>query len=89
MGGKILEYEAKTILNEGWREALAKGQILVFTNLIKRGFSVEGAMSIAEITREQADRAIAAMSETEQVTRDSCVKHYSHGKSCHEHSHPV
>ena len=77
MGGKILEYEARTILNEGWREGwregwkegwikgwregLAKGQILVFTNLIKRGFSVEDAMSIAEITKEQAEKAIADM----------------------------
>ena len=81
MGGKILEYEAKTILNEGWREGwiegwkegwikgwregLAKGQILAFKNLIKRGFSMEDAMSIAEITKEQAEKAIADLSGTD------------------------
>ena len=97
MGGKILEYEAKTIMNEGrtegWRKGLAEGerkglaegerkglaegerkglaegqrkglaegQILVFTNMIKRGFSMEDAMSLAEITKEQAEKAIADM----------------------------
>ena len=69
MGGKILEYEAKTIMNEGrtegrregLKEGIAEGRILVFVNMIKRGFSMEDAMSIAEITREQADKAIADM----------------------------
>ena len=81
MGGKILEYEAKTIMNEGRaeglregqekglregrkegrKEGITEGQILVFTNMLKRGFSMEDAMSIAEITREQADRALADM----------------------------
>lgn len=65
MGGKILEYEAKTIMNEGRtegrKEGVAEGQTLVFINMIKRGFSMEDAMSIAEITKEQADKAIADM----------------------------
>ena len=77
MGGKILEYEAKTILNEGLSKGLSKGlaeglskglaegQILAFTNMIKRGFSMEDAMSIAEITKEQAEKAIADLSGTD------------------------
>ena len=62
MGGKILEYEAKTIMNEGRREGYASGrqdgQIIVFKNMIRRGFSVKEAMSLAEIDEEQARSAL-------------------------------
>ena len=70
MGGKILEYEAKTIMNEGRREGRAEGrregyasgrqdgQIIVFKNMIRRGFSVKEAMSLAEIDEEQARSAL-------------------------------
>ena len=62
MGGQILEYEAKTILNEGMKKGMQKGrqegQVIVFKNMIRRGFSVKDAMSIAEITEEQANQAL-------------------------------
>lgn len=57
MGGKILEYEAKTIMNEG----RAEGQIRVFMNMIRRGYSVKDAMSLAELSQEQADEALAKL----------------------------
>lgn len=55
--GKILEYEAKTIMNEG----RAEGQIRVFMNMIRRGYSVKDAMSLAELSQEQADEALAKL----------------------------
>ena len=70
MGGKILEYEAKAIMNEGRREGRAEGrregyasgrqdgQIIVFKNMIRRGFLVKEAMSLAEIDEEQARSAL-------------------------------
>lgn len=69
MRGRILEYEAKTIMNEGRAEGrqegriegLQEGQIKVFLNMVQRGFSVDEAMSLAEITKEQADKALATL----------------------------
>lgn len=61
MGGKILEYEAKTIMNEGRKEGRAEGQVRVFMNMIRRGYSVRDAMSLAEISQEQADEALAKL----------------------------
>lgn len=62
MGGKILEYEAKTIMNEGrqegHQEGRQEGQVIVFKNMIRRGFSVKEAIGIAEITEEQASKAL-------------------------------
>ena len=69
MGGQILEYEAKTILNEGMKKGMQKGrqegQIIVFKNMIRRGFSVKDAMSIAEITEEQANQALKELDKKE------------------------
>ena len=56
MGGKVLEYEAKTILKRGIREGVQQGLdekgIQIFCNLLNRGYSVEDAQSIAEIDDE-------------------------------------
>lgn len=60
MGGKVLEYEAKTILKRGIREGVQQGirqglnekGIQIFCNLLNRGYSVEDAQSIAEIDDE-------------------------------------
>ena len=69
MGGQILEYEAKTILNEGMKKGMQKGrqegQVIVFKNMIRRGFSVKDAMSIAEITEEQANQALKELDKKE------------------------
>ena len=69
MGGQILEYEAKTILNEGMKKGMQKGrqegQVIVFKNMIRRGCSVKDAMSIAEITEEQANQALKELDKKE------------------------
>ena len=63
----IYEYDqAKHIRQEredAWEEGRVKGReegrVQVFVNMIRRGFTAEDAMSIAGITREQAERALA------------------------------
>ena len=44
---------------EGRTEGREEGRVQVFVSMVRRGFAVEDAMSIAEITREQAERALA------------------------------
>ena len=46
MGGKILEYEAKTILNRGISEGRVEGRIEAYIGLIK-----DGILSISESAR--------------------------------------
>ena len=46
---------------EGREEGRVQGRTRVFVNMIRRGFSVEDAMSLAEITEEQAERALKEM----------------------------
>lgn len=53
MGGKVLEYEAKTILNEGRSEGRSEKGIQVYLNMIKRGFSPDEAQALAQITDEE------------------------------------
>lgn len=77
MGGKVLEYEAKTILRQGIREGIQEGiqqgmrqgldekGIRVFQNLLDRGYSVEDAQSIAEID----DRLVEIALENMQFSR--------------------
>lgn len=45
-------------ITKGRREGLQEGQVIVFKNMIRRGFSVKEAMNLAEITKEQADKAL-------------------------------
>ncbi len=49
MGGKVLDYEAKTILNLG----KAEGQALVFLNLIAHGIPQEDAQALSELSDAQ------------------------------------
>ncbi len=57
MGGKVLEYEAKTILNrgraEGKAEGKAEGQTIVFLNMIDNGFSQKDAQRLSELSDAQ------------------------------------
>ena len=46
---------------EGRKEGCVQGRIRVFINMIRRGFPVEDAMSLAEITEEQAEKALKEM----------------------------
>ena len=48
-------------ITKGRQEGLQEGQVNVFKNMIRRGFSVKDAMSIAEITEEQANQALKEM----------------------------
>ena len=50
---------------EGRQEGRQEGQIIVFKNMIRRGFSVKDAMSIAEITEEQANQALKELDKKE------------------------
>ncbi len=60
MGGKILEYEAKTIYKNGMKEGLSKGANQERNNMIigmlKKKLSLE---DIAEIARTTVDQVIA------------------------------
>ena len=66
MGGKILEYEAKTILNEGRREGRREGHlegalekaIQVYFNLIDRNYPPGEAQAVAGLTDEQIEKAV-------------------------------
>ncbi len=57
MGGKVLDYEAKKILNlgkaEGMAEGRTEGQALVFLNLLTHGFSREDAQALSELSDAQ------------------------------------
>ena len=50
---------------EGRQEGRQEGQVIVFKNMIRRGFSVKDAMSIAEITEEQANQALKELDKKE------------------------
>lgn len=46
---------------EGREEGRVQGRTRVFVNMIRRGFPVEDAMSLAEITEEQAEKVLKEM----------------------------
>lgn len=70
MGGKILEYEAKTLWRKGFREGLQEALreefpegfqealTRVFQSKIRSGCSAKEAMELTGITKEQADKAL-------------------------------
>ncbi len=69
MGGKVLDYEAKKILNLGKAEGMAEGkaegmaegraegrtegQALVFLNLLTHGFSQKDAQALSDLSDAQ------------------------------------
>lgn len=54
MGGKILEYEAKTILKRGLTEGLEKGKITAYAEMVRDGFiSVSDAAKRLNISVEE------------------------------------
>lgn len=71
MGGKILQYKAKDILNEGIRQGIRQGKqegiqqglrekgMLCYLNAITRGMSHEDAIAIAGISEEDAVSAVS------------------------------
>lgn len=65
MGGKILEYEAKTILNMGKKEGLEEGQIQgallksvkgVYNLMMKKDFTKEEAMDMLDVSIEDREK---------------------------------
>ncbi len=57
MGGKILDYEAKDILNRGKQEGKQEGRLELLFNLVSRKiFSVEDAAMEAQLTPEIFER---------------------------------
>ena len=53
MGGKVLEYEAKTIKNEGMQEGLQKGRLEVLFDLVRDNLlSIKDAASQAKLSEE-------------------------------------
>lgn len=52
LGAAIAEKNLEKGRTEGRQEGRQEGQIIVFKNMIRRGFSEKDAMSIAEITEE-------------------------------------
>lgn len=79
MGGKILDYEAKDILNEGIRmgrlegmqagiregkrEGMQQQSMICYLNAISRGMRHEDAMAIAEISEQAAAQALTLRKE--------------------------
>lgn len=67
MGGRILDYEAKDILNEGRKVGILEGKrqgmqqqsMVCYLNAISRGMSHEDAVAIAEISEQDAVQALA------------------------------
>ena len=53
MGGKVLEYESKTIKNEGMQEGLQKGRLEMLFDLVRDNLlSIKDAASQAKLTEE-------------------------------------
>ncbi|MGN0244238.1 MAG: hypothetical protein ACI4CT_09290 [Lachnospiraceae bacterium] len=60
MGGKVLEYEAKTILREGIAQGLSQGRMEICATLIKDGIlSIEEASRRLGKTIEELEKYIA------------------------------
>ncbi len=61
MGGTILDYEAKRILNDGIRQGhvagLNEGRTSIYLNMRRNGISRCDAQRMAELTDEQAEKA--------------------------------
>ena len=67
MGGRVLEYEAKTIKNEGWlegkveghKEGKIEGKIEVLFDLVENHvFTIKEAASYADLTVEEFSNKI-------------------------------
>ena len=66
MGGEILEYEAKTIYRNGFKNGEHKGEpkgklenaIQVYKNCIERGMSKEDALAISELSEEDIPKEL-------------------------------
>ena len=56
-----MEYEAKTILNQGLKQGFAEKGILVYKNMVRRGFSREEARIIADLSDEEVAIAESQM----------------------------
>ena len=67
LGATIAKEVAKEKLQEGRVEGRVEGRIMVFKNMIRRGFDVKDAMSLAEITEEQAREALVQMGKKQPV----------------------
>lgn len=65
LGAAIAEKNLEKGRTEGRQEGRQEGQVIVFKNMIRRGFSVKDAMSIAEITEEQANQALKELDKKE------------------------
>ena len=65
LGAAIAEKNLEKGRTEGRREGRQEGQVIVFKNMIRRGFSAKDAMSIAEITEEQANQALKELDKKE------------------------
>ena len=53
MGGKVLEYEAKTIRNEGRREGRSEGRLEMLFDLVDKGLlSIAEAAVMTNLTEE-------------------------------------
>ena len=65
LGAAIAEKNLEKGRTEGRQEGRQGGHVIVFKNMIRRGFSVKDAMSIAEITEEQANQALKELDKKE------------------------
>lgn len=61
MGGKILEYEAKTILNQGREDGVQEGvfakAVQVYFNMLERGYPPAEAQAVSGLTDEEIEKS--------------------------------
>ena len=53
MGGKILEYEAKTIFQNGIRFGREEERYEIITNMLRNGMNIDMVARIVKMTAEQ------------------------------------
>lgn len=63
MGGKILEYEAKTILRAGFQEGQQESLTYIILNMKKKGYSVA---QIADATDKKPEEVLAILEDKQQ-----------------------
>ena len=66
MGGKVLNYEAKDILNRGCREGEEYTKIQIATKLLNMGNDIKSVAELAELPQETVEKLAQSISKEEK-----------------------
>ena len=66
MGGKVLNYEAKDILNRGRREGEEYTKIQIATKLLNMGNDIKSVAELAELPQETVEKLAQSISKEEK-----------------------